>query len=285
MVSANVAAAPASPFAYVVQPGDELSAIASAYGTTIDTLLELNPQVTNPNLITAGEVLQIQPGAVLASTASQAGASLVVRPVVNGSGSKIKVSVKGFPGKAPLLVSAYPLSNPHAVVSKQATTKQSGKADVTLKIPSYLDSYLGEAWVAQVSTTAGASLSLTSNSFYVETGSSPLNVTATFVYTVRPGDYLSLIARQYGTTVADIIALNPEITSSKYVYPGEVLIIPARNLPEGYTPLVYTPEGYLYPNTPISDFSCPPRGDHSQQRTAKHLHPGHAERFPGRVRP
>jgi len=45
---------------YVVQRGDTLSAIARRFGTTVQTLLSLNPQITNPNLIFPGQVIRIR---------------------------------------------------------------------------------------------------------------------------------------------------------------------------------------------------------------------------------
>ena len=45
---------------YVVQPGDTLSEIAEAYDTTIEHLMELNPQIQNANLIYAGEIIRVR---------------------------------------------------------------------------------------------------------------------------------------------------------------------------------------------------------------------------------
>jgi LysM repeat protein len=45
---------------YVVQWGDTLRIIASRYGTSVDNLLALNPQIWNPNWIYAGQVIRIR---------------------------------------------------------------------------------------------------------------------------------------------------------------------------------------------------------------------------------
>ncbi len=42
---------------YVVMPGDTLFAIAERLGTTVDRLLQLNPQITDPNFLQAGDLL------------------------------------------------------------------------------------------------------------------------------------------------------------------------------------------------------------------------------------
>ncbi len=47
----------------------------------------------------------------------------------------------------------------------------------------------------------------------------------TIVYTVQSGDTLSKIARNYGTTVSSIVALNSSITNPNLIYPGEQITI------------------------------------------------------------
>lgn len=45
-------------------------------------------------------------------------------------------------------------------------------------------------------------------------------------HTVRRGEYLALIARQYGTTVQAILNANPSIKNPNLIYSGTVLVIP-----------------------------------------------------------
>ncbi len=46
-------------------------------------------------------------------------------------------------------------------------------------------------------------------------------------YIVQRGDYLSLIAWRFGTTVWELLRLNPEITNPSRIYPGQVIRLPA----------------------------------------------------------
>jgi len=48
-----------APTQYEIQPGDTLSEIAQANGMTVDQLLAANPQITDPNMIYAGQGLNI----------------------------------------------------------------------------------------------------------------------------------------------------------------------------------------------------------------------------------
>jgi len=54
--------------AYTIQRGDTLSGIAKKYGTTVSTLMSLNPYITNANLIYAGKTLNL-PGETSVSPA------------------------------------------------------------------------------------------------------------------------------------------------------------------------------------------------------------------------
>lgn len=49
-------------------------------------------------------------------------------------------------------------------------------------------------------------------------------------YTVQPGDTLSKIARQFGTTVSAIVSAN-NISNPNLIYPGQVLVIPTGSNP------------------------------------------------------
>lgn len=44
---------------YVVRPGDTLYSIAARFNVTVERILRLNPQITNPNVIFPGQVIRI----------------------------------------------------------------------------------------------------------------------------------------------------------------------------------------------------------------------------------
>ncbi|MDR3601853.1 MAG: LysM domain-containing protein [Desulfosporosinus sp.] len=47
---------------YVIQPGDSLHSIAMNYGTTVRSLMDLNPQIGNPHQIYPGERILVSSG-------------------------------------------------------------------------------------------------------------------------------------------------------------------------------------------------------------------------------
>jgi LysM repeat protein len=220
------AAAAGDPFAYIVQPGDYLSEIANTYGTTVAAILALNPQITDPNLIYPGEVLRIPQGTIPAPVIPLTGAYATVTPSVNSPGSKIQVSVNGFPANTSILVSAHPLNSTQVEVNKDATSNANGKATISLKIPSSVNVNYSQTWIAQIYTTSGTNMNVTSNTFIVGTSKTTVTANGTINYVVRSGDTLALIAREYATSVSAILALNPQVTNSSYLYPGEVLTVP-----------------------------------------------------------
>ncbi len=50
---------PCPPTPYTVQPGDTLGKIAAAKGVTVQMILDINPQITNPDVIDVGQVIMI----------------------------------------------------------------------------------------------------------------------------------------------------------------------------------------------------------------------------------
>ncbi|MFT4413925.1 LysM peptidoglycan-binding domain-containing protein [Fredinandcohnia humi] len=44
---------------YIVRPGSNLFSIAIWFGITVESILQVNPQITNPNLVYAGQIINI----------------------------------------------------------------------------------------------------------------------------------------------------------------------------------------------------------------------------------
>lgn len=76
ILQSRPASASAGADVYTVRPGDTLSAIAERNNTTVDAILAVNRQITNPDLIRPGQTLTLPQGAAPASHTVRAGESL-----------------------------------------------------------------------------------------------------------------------------------------------------------------------------------------------------------------
>ncbi|MDF3000790.1 MAG: hypothetical protein K0Q48_909 [Bacillota bacterium] len=92
---------PAGAGVYVVVSGDTLAKIASRHSTTLDQLLDLNPQIKNKNLIYVGQKVVVAAGATT-STGSAVPATGSTAPSTSGTkvseGMGYKVAFRNGPG-------------------------------------------------------------------------------------------------------------------------------------------------------------------------------------------
>ena len=77
-----------------IQKGQTLSGIASKYGTTIQELLKLNPQIKDPNLIYAGAKLNIPttPTKTALGCFNPNNQTITIRPDLNAGTTKFVIT-------------------------------------------------------------------------------------------------------------------------------------------------------------------------------------------------
>lgn len=136
---------------YVVQRGDTLFKIAVRFGTTVDTLLRLNPSITNRSLIYTGQVIRL-PGD--GTTIPVTGRSVTVNDTTVRDNQEITVTVRGFPANAEIDFRLGEQGQAYSVVA-DGKTNASGGATATMTIPSAANT--NEKWVVVVTTTSLAS--------------------------------------------------------------------------------------------------------------------------------
>lgn len=157
---------------YVVQRGDTLSSIAMRFGTSVQTLANLN-DIQNPNLIYVGQTLTI-PGV---NTTTREEITYVVRP-----GDTLSEIALRYGVSVSQLAGINNIQNPNLIYPGQVLRICEGEATVEI---------------------------------------SDLNHV---LYTVKPGDTLTAIARRYGVSIASIVSLN-QISNPNLIYVGEILRI------------------------------------------------------------
>lgn len=104
-------ACPPGSFFYTVQPGDTLFLIAQRFGTTVDVIIAINPQIPDPNLIFPGQIICVplplvrECCLILTPVSAQvpvdARGVALVRPVVQARPGRISITVAAHDLPAP----------------------------------------------------------------------------------------------------------------------------------------------------------------------------------------
>lgn len=130
---------------YTVVKGDTLFLISVRFGTTVDTLLKLNPSIVNRSVIYVGQVIKLPANA----TNTGARVSLSTRSVK--AGGTTTVTVAGFPANADI---DYRIGKQGAAYSAvvDGKTNAYGEASATVTVPTAAK--VGETWVVVVMTTS-----------------------------------------------------------------------------------------------------------------------------------
>jgi LysM repeat protein len=100
--------------AYLIRPGDTLSAIAARYHTTVAALMQANPQIRNPNVIYSGHTLNLPGSSDTFEPAPGNGTQYIVRPgdTLSGIGARFGVSYQA-------LAKANGIANPNLIFAGQ----------------------------------------------------------------------------------------------------------------------------------------------------------------------
>ena len=186
---------------YIVQPGDTLFLIARRFSTTVEALLALNPQITNPDLI--------RPGMVITISDMEPSPPTRICPLLRRGDRgrdverlQILLRVAGFYFSP--IDGIFGLATQRALTNFQRSVREieivSGVADV-------------ETW-----TALGA-----------ECDPGPVIPPGVVRYTVRPGETLYIIAARFNVTIQEIVQANPTITNPNRIGAGQEINVPVRS--------------------------------------------------------
>jgi LysM repeat protein len=215
---------------YIVQPGDNLSEIASRLGTTVSALLKDNPQIRNPRLLHAGDRLNIPTSN--ASSGTSAGQPIVVQPQqpvasTGNLGTTIERSNSDKYVVAP--------DNNLAEIANSFGISESALLAANPQITDPSQIYSGDRIIIPETgeapdTYEGKSVNVSPQPSVPAVQTHALGSTIeqphSDKYIVAPGDNLSSIASRFGISEAALLAANPQITNPRLLYSGDRLIIP-----------------------------------------------------------
>lgn len=198
------------PTTYLVQQGDTLEWIAERYNTTVEALQQTNNLATT--VVVPGQVLQLpatggpvsqQDTVIAADTAT---ASQPAQTQVTQTGTVIHtVDIGETLGS---IAARYGVTAQSIITANNLTNPNLIPAGSQLVIP---DVNFG---------TGGAVVVVVTPAPVVQATSVPV-----LTYTIQAGDVLELIAERFGVTVESIVEYNG-LTSTRGLYPGDVILIP-----------------------------------------------------------
>jgi LysM repeat protein len=251
---------PANPSGtYVVQYGDNLSAIAYRYGTTVAALMQANG-LTNTTIY-AGQVLKIAPAnysPVAQPSPTQQPqqpanppGTYVVQPGDSFSriAAKYGISAQALAQANGLTIGSYIYTGQILVIPNASAPKATAAPPTIPPTPAGSTPVPVSSVPASMPTAANTTTPMPVQS----PSQAPLG--RPVKYTVVAGDNLSSIAARFGTTVDSLMQLNG-LTDPNFVYVGEVLTIVKGDDQSNTTPV---PTGTPQPGAPIPT-PTPPMG-------------------------
>ncbi|MCE5207502.1 MAG: LysM peptidoglycan-binding domain-containing protein [Chloroflexi bacterium] len=143
--------------AYTVVGGDTLTKIASKCGTTVESILDMNPSITDVNLIYSGMVIKLA-GTTSVSPSSSSTTSYFGNAYITLAtdyreypGASIIVRAYSFPAKTTLKIGLYQYGSSTARKVYDVKTNSGGYANKSVSIPLSVSD--GEKYVIKVTTS------------------------------------------------------------------------------------------------------------------------------------
>lgn len=220
-----------SGFYYTVRPGENLWTLSRRFGVSMTAFLAANPQVTDPNIIYAGQILcvpfppaprncpgflyTIRSGESLFTIAQRFGLSISF--LLQANPQIIDPSII-YPGQ----VICIPFPSPPGICRGFLYTVVSG--DTIARIARRFGVRPGDILRANPQIV---------NPDIIFPGQTicipfppPPDCADGFLYTIQRGDSLFAIARRNNITLDDLLAANPQIVSPDVIFVGQVICIP-----------------------------------------------------------
>jgi tyrosinase len=210
---------------YTVVRGDTLRKIAAACGTTVAALQRANPEITNPNVISVGQVLML-PGALIRGTGSED------IYIVKKGDTLAKLATRFDTTIDRLLALNKSITNRNLIYEGQRLAVPNGNAPAPAPAPAPGQTYVvvrGDTLrsiAARFGTTVDEILKLNpdiKDANKIVVGQRIVLPSAVTSYVVVKGDTMRLIASRFNTTVAKLLELNPTIKDANLIFPGQVI--------------------------------------------------------------
>ncbi|WP_234988022.1 LysM peptidoglycan-binding domain-containing protein [Demequina sp. NBRC 110056] len=197
----------ASAATHTVAPGDTVSSLARAYGTTVSAIVSANG-LSNPSLIRIGEKLSI-PGAGNASAAKATTSTTSTATHTVASGDTVWALARRYGVSVSSITQANDLGSSAVIRIGQS-----------LRIPG-----ASSAGNTAATTTASSSSSSSSSTKLATDANLSDFGGATQTYTVAAGDTLAAIANRFGVSASSLVSANG-IKNPSLIRVGQRLTVP-----------------------------------------------------------
>ena len=201
---------------YIVLPGDTIEGIAELCGVTVEAILELNPEITDPDDLFPGQIIRIPKAESILETI------IAIGPVCGLPGTSLLVVGSGFPQNVNVQLSVGEKESDPTIIG-ETVSDEFGMIDTSVILPSSAEP--GSTWVVTgVTQVSSAKFIGVSNSFSVIPDAQDPNAGTTYI--AQEGDTLRLIAVKFNRDLGALLEANPQITATSQLTPGQVVVIP-----------------------------------------------------------
>jgi len=201
---------------YIVLPGDTIESIADLCGTTVEAILEINPEITDPDNLYPGQIIRIPDIESVMETI------IAIAPICGLPGQSMLVVGSGYPVDTNVeLILVQVESNSFSVGN--TTSDQFGRIDSSVIFPD--SAQPGTTWVVTGEAhVSSAKFTGTSNKFSVIPKAANPNVSTTYI--VQEGETLHSIAVKFNRDFESLLEANPQIPETGQVRAGDSINIP-----------------------------------------------------------
>ena len=282
---------------YTVQRGDTLWLIAKRFGISLNDLIAANPQITNPDRINVGDVINIP--------SSGPGHDYVVK-----KGDTMWLIAKKFGITLDDLIAANPqITDPNRInvgdvihipetdmdendadhAGQTDSSNQSNIAGMESTEPMTKITYKEQVKPAQTEKTGhGGSQNQMQHHQHMNDdhdNKHAHSIANTMYYIVKTGDTLYKIAKMFGISLPDLIAANKHIENPDKVYPGNKIKVPVEKeyLEKKYAPATQPQSPQMPETTTAPSGTAPaakPEAMGTQPKPGGHM-PGTTPAKPG----
>lgn len=203
---------------YIVLPDDTIEGIAELCGTTVEAILNINPEIIDPDNLYAGQIIRIPEAETILETI------IAISPACGIPETRLQVVGSGFPINTGIQLS---IGQKGFVPDEigETISDEFGRIDTSVVLPS--SAQPGTIWVVtgEVQISSAKFIGVSNEFSVIPIAPNPNSSTT---YIAQEGDTLTSIATKFNRDFELLLVANPQITATNRVSSGQVIFIPAQ---------------------------------------------------------